>query len=223
MYLHGLGEMIGYALGWPAMDVWWIPFTVALVVLARIARVDRFAFYSLFIVAFPVMLAALQSGNVGYPRYYLVAGVGLLLLVGEMVTIGIECGGWRRAVAVIGGVAILAGSFLQNLALVHDQRGDPAAAVFRIRALSPDGATLSLDRASAVAVMEVAAAQQGFALRLQLSSCPPTRFALADRFKREQLPTVVSECGATYHAIDKRQARGLSGTDWQLYERAEKP
>jgi hypothetical protein len=219
MYLHGVIEMIGYTFGWPAKTVWWIPFAAALVILARSAGVARPAFYGLAIIAFPVTLAVLQSGNVGHPRYYLVAGIGLLLLFGEMVAAGIRAGGISRAMAGIGGVAVLAGCMVQDIDLIRNQRGDPASAVAHIRALSPGGATLMLDRDSAAAMMEVAAAQLDYPLLLQLAPCPAGRFALADRFKGEHLPAVLVKCGVTYIPIQHREAHGLSGTNWQLYER----
>lgn len=219
MYLHGVIEMIGYTFGWPAKTLLWLPFAATLVILARSAGVARFPFYGLVIIAFPVTLAVLQSGNVGHPRYYVVAGIGLLLLFGEIIAAGIQTGGWRRAVAGIGGMAVLAGCMVQDFDLIRNQRGDPASAVARIRALSPGGATLLLDRDSATAMMEVAAAQRDYPLRTQLAPCPPTRFALSDRFKGESLPAVLLKCGVTYLPIHRHEAHGLSGTAWQLYER----
>lgn len=219
MYRHGVDQMIGYTLGWPIVTDWWIPLAVGLVVLAGPAGAGRPAFYRLAIIGFPLALALLQSGNVAYPRYYLVAGVGLLLLLGEMIALGVERGGWRRHLAMAGGLLLLAGSLSQDIDLIRNQRGDAAQAIAQLRARAPGGATLMLDRSVAQAIVEIAAAQQRYPLQLQFAECPATRFVFADRFQGTKLPPTLLKCGVTYRPVATREARGLSGAHWGLYER----
>lgn len=218
-YLHGIVRMLGYALGLPVISVWWLAFVPILVVLAKSAGVSRLALHRLAIIGFPVMLAVLQSGNVAHPRYYLVAGLVLLLLVAEMIWLGWRAGGWKRWAALSAFVLIVAGSLLQDLDLVRNQRGDPGAALKALAARAPGGATVILDRSTGLAMLQTAAAHDGYRLRiLENQPCGPARFLFIDRFKGEDMPGASIRCGKLYTPIARAYSRGLSGTHWTLYE-----
>lgn len=219
MYLHGVVELIGYTVAIPIGTGWLIAGVLVLVVLARGAGVSNLAFYRLAIVAFPLMLAILQSGNVGHPRYYLVAAIALLLLIGELVAIGWRAGGWRRWFVSAALIATSVPSLVLDIDLIRNQRGDAGAAVRTMQKRAPAGATVSLDRDTGYAMVEQSAANHRYPLTVQKTECPPQRFLLIDRFKGERLPTAVQRCGVRYVPIDGRLARGLSGTHWTLYER----
>jgi len=219
MYLHGVVEMIGYTIATPIGTGWLIAGVLVLVVLSRGAGASNQAFYRLAIVAFPLMLAILQSGNVGHPRYYLVASIALLLLIGELVAIGWRAGGWRRWFVSAALLATTVPSLVLDIDLIRNQRGDAGAAVRTLQMRAPGGATVGLDRDTGYAMIEQSAANHRYPLTIQKSLCPPQRFLLIDRFKGESLPVAVTRCGAHYLPIDGRHARGLSGTHWTLYER----
>lgn len=219
LYLHGVVELIGYTVAIPIGTGWLIAGALVLVVLARGAGVSKLAFYRLAIVAFPLMLAILQSGNVGHPRYYLVAGIGLLLLIGELVAIGWAAGGWRRWFVSAALIATTIPSLVLDIDLIRNQRGDAGAAVRTMQQRAPGGTIVALDRDTGYAMIEQSAAYHRYPLRIQESECPAQRFLLVDRFKGEDLPVAVHRCGVRYLPIDGRLARGLSGTHWTLYER----
>ena len=128
-YLHGVVEMIGYTVAWPIDSGWLIAAALVLLVLARPAGAGSLAFYRLAIFAFPFLLAVLHSGNVAHPRYYLVAGIALLLLMGEMAALALRHGGWRRAVAAVGLIAFTLPALALDVDLIRNQRGDAGAAV----------------------------------------------------------------------------------------------
>lgn len=222
LFLHGIIEMFGYAIGWPLNSLWLLPLVAGLVVIGRSAGAGRMAFYRLAILAFPAMLALLQSGNVGHPRYYLVAGIALLLMLGEVIGMAIHAGGWRRFAGIGAVLAMLAGAMIENAELIRNRRGDPAIAIVVLQQRAPGGTRLYLERTTADAMVEVAAAQSGYAVNLQHTPCPAPPFILADRFKGEGFPARYSLCGATYGPIAGRIATGMSGTHWRLYQRLER-
>lgn len=217
-YLHAIVEMVGYAVGLPAVTLWWLPAPVILVILARGAGATRLALYALAIIAFPVMLAVLHAGNVGYPRYYLVSGLSLLLILAEMLWLGLRAGGVWRAVAAIAVAVIVMGSIAQDIALIRNQRGDPSAAIRALQARAPGGTRILLDRSTGLAMLEAAAAQARYPLIIVQTDCPPARFLFVDRFKGEEPPAAGIRCGRRYAPIEKAHAIGLSGTHWTLYE-----
>ncbi|MET0308738.1 MAG: hypothetical protein ABW023_08535 [Sphingomonas sp.] len=218
-YLHAIVEMLGYTLGVPIVSVWWLAFAPILVVFAAGAQVSRLAFYRLAIVAFPVALAVLQSGNVGHPRYYLLAGIALLLLVAEMLSLGLRTPGWKRGLASIAIGVITIGSLVQDVDLIRNQRGDPGAAIRALQARAPGGTGIILDRSTGLAMLQVAAAQDRYKLDiLENKPCGPARFLFIDRFKGETMPAASIRCGRRYLPIARAYARGLSGSHWTLYE-----
>ncbi|MGY2732579.1 hypothetical protein [Sphingomonas sp. UYP23] len=219
LFLHALVEMLGYTIGWPIVSLWLMPAALILVVLARRMGARHTAFYWLAIAAFPTTLAILHAGNPGHPRYYLLASLALLLLLAEAGGTIIARGGWQRGGAVIGLVAIAAGSLWQDADLIRNQRGDPTRAVIALRAHSPRGAVVLLDRSTGLAMLRVAAAHLHYPITIIDKGCKPARFLFVDRFKGETPPVAPVRCGARYHAIATAQARGLSGTHWTLYER----
>jgi hypothetical protein len=216
-WLHGVSELFEYSLGFPVVSVWWLAFVPALVVLASGMGVPRIAFYRLAILAFPLSLALLRAGNVAHPRYYLLAGAALLLLLAEMLARGWRRGGWRRWLALGGFTAVVIGSLNQDIDLARNRRGDTAAAIRAMQARAPGGTRVLIDRDTALAALEVGAAQAGYRLEIR-KRCVPARFFLADRFKGEAPPLAVRWCGKPYAPIVEMRAHGLSGTHWTLYE-----
>lgn len=218
-YLHAIVEMLGYTLGVPVVSVWWLAFAPILVVLAKGAGASRLALHRLAIIGFPVMLAVLHSGNVGHPRYYLVTGLALLILVAEMIWIGFRQGSWKRWAAIAALAAIVVGSLIQDVDLIRNQRGDPGAALRALAARAPQGASVILDRSTGLAMLQTAAAHDRYPLEiLENKPCGPARFLFIDRFKGETMPWASIRCGKRYTPIARAYARGLSGTHWTLYE-----
>lgn len=218
-FLHGISTMFEYALGFPVITVWWFALVPALVILAPGLGVTRMAFHRLAILAFPLTLALLHAGNVAHPRYYLLAGIALLILVAEMIGHGLRAGGRRRALAGTAFVAILAGSLVQDVDLAVNRRGDTSAAIRALQARAPGGARILVDRETARAQIEVGAAQARYPVTILTAGCPDARFLLADRFQGETPPPTYRSCGSLYLPVETRRAHGLSGTNWTLYER----
>lgn len=218
-FLHGVIEMLGYTVGCPVLSVWLIPPALALVVLARQAGATHLAFYRIAIVGFPVGLVLLHVGNTGHPRYYMVAAIALLLLIAETAGSAIAHGGWRRSVALVMLAGMLAGSVWEDADLIRNQRGNPDAAVFALRARAPGGATVLLDRASGLAMLKSAAAHWRYPVAIIEAGCRPARFLFVDRFEGQTFPAAPTRCGTPYRPIASARAHGLSGSHWTLYER----
>lgn len=217
-FLHGVSELAEYTVGIPIVSVWWLALVPALVILAPSAGVRRMAFHRLAILAFPLALALLHSGNVAHPRYYLLVGVALLILLGEMLWSEFAARGWRRWAATAAFAAIVASSLAQDIDLAINRRGDTSAAIRAMQARAPQGTRLLIDRESARAVLEVGAAQAHYRLELRHRTCVPARFLLVDAFRGDTPPPEAQRCARRYHPIVEMRARGLSGTHWTLYE-----
>lgn len=217
--LHGVSELVQYTLGFPIVSVWWFALVPALVVLAPSAGVSRIAFHRLAILAFPLGLALLRAGNVAHPRYYLLVGIALLLLIAELVWLGWRAGGWKRWLAAAALAAITLASLACDIDLAINRRGDPGAAIHAMQARAPQGTRLLLDRETGIGTLEAAAASAHYPLTVQLEDCTAARFFLADRFRGEEPPARIALCGATYAPIAAARAHGMSGTHWTLYER----
>jgi hypothetical protein len=216
-FLHGVSEMVEYTVGLPIVSIWWFALIPALVVLAPGAGVSRIAFHRLAILGFPLLLALLHSGNVGHPRYYLLVGIALLILIAEFVWIGIRAGGAKRALALAALAALLIASLVQDIDLAINRRGDPGAAVAAMQARAPRGARVLLNRDSALAMLQVAAAQHRYPLKITLDDCAPSQFLLVDSYKGEQDPPRLTRCGVRFAPILAHRAHGMSGTHWTLY------
>lgn len=223
LFVNAVGALSGYSVGvpWHASD---IPVLIAIALLAVLATwyaPRRAIFYQLAIIAFPLAFAAFRPMNSGLPRYHLLVGIALLLLLGELLGRLIDKGGWRRLAGGALLAAFAAGSVCANLDLLQTRRGDASEAIRIIASHPPGTATVLIERANGTAILRVAAAEQGYTLRYTMA-CPAQPFLFLDRFKGEkQPPAALPYCGATYRAIASAIARGMSGQNWTLYERVD--
>ena len=221
LFLHGLIDLFGYTVGWPVISFWLPAGAAILVILARSLETPRLAFYWLAIIAFPLTVAALQMMNAGHPRYYLIAGLALLLLIGETVGALIRAGGWRAAGGAAALVAFAGASLAADLDLVRNRRGDTAPAIRALAERAPEGTRVIIDRETGLALLKVAAAEAGYPIEIAMT-CLPARFVFADWFNGEpDGPPAIRRCGFTYRAILSGDGRGLSGQNWTLYERVD--
>ncbi|ATY31326.1 hypothetical protein [Sphingomonas psychrotolerans] len=217
--LHGVSEMVQYTLGFPVVSIWCFAPIPALVILAPSAGVSRIGFHRLAILAFPLALVLLRSGNVAHPRYYLLVGIALLILIAEFVWLGWRAGGWKRWLAGAALAAITAASLACDMDLAINRRGDVGAAIRAMQTRAPQGTVLLLDREPGIATLEAAAASAHYPLKVQLADCTAAPFFFADRFKGEEPPGAIALCGARFTPIAAARAHGMSGTHWTLYQR----
>lgn len=226
-FVRALADLVAFTLGLPtaigrsSVAALLLALTLpVLALLAPAAGVVRANLHRLLLIAFPLLILVLQFGNSGYPRYYLILGVALLLLAAEFVWRGLGAGGAWRAVAGAALATFTIGSLLHDAQLIRNQRGDPGAAVRALAAHTPDGASVMLDRPTGRAVLQVAAAQRGYRLHIvENQPCSQVPFLFLDRFDTEQLPAAAMRCGRRYEPIAQGRARGFSGSDWALYSR----
>lgn len=219
LFARAVTDGIGYTVGWVPLSAWAIVPVLILVAVARRAGARHVGFYRLAIVAFPAMLVLLQIGNTGYPRYYMLAVVALLLLIAETLGTAVARGGLRRGAALAVLAAMLSGGLWQDAVLIRNQRGDPDRAIAALRAKAPGGATVLLDPASGMAILRVAAARRHYPIDMVESGCRPARFLFAHYFPGESVSVAPVRCGGRYRPIASATVQGLSGTHWTLYER----
>ncbi|HEU4959511.1 MAG TPA: glycosyltransferase family 39 protein [Sphingomonas sp.] len=216
---------VGIALGWtigagnlPALAAAFAAIAAAALLAAR--RADRRApFYAIAILAYPLAFVLLRIGNAGMPRYYLLAAVGLLLLLAEIGGTMLARGGWRRAAAGVAIVLFVAGSATLDARIIANRRGDPAAAIAAMRARSPAGATVALDSGRMTPVLTFAARDAGYPLKVREDACADTRFLLLGGTPDSADLARITHCGRHYRQIARASVFGLSGTWWWLFER----
>lgn len=214
---HGLAEVVRYALGVPVASRVLLAVPLAVLVLARAARVRRQPLLWLGMLGFPLALAVLRVANVAHARYELLVGMVMLLALGEAIAVGLARRGAWRITAAAGLAAIVIASLAMDLDLAANRRGDVSAAVAAIAAHQPRGARVTIDRASSSAVLRVAAAQKGYPLEVVAPACPPSSILFLQRFDGEAMPEAAQLCGHRYRPIASARAHGLSGADWTVY------
>lgn len=218
-FLRGVLDMLGYTTGVPVISVLLVAGALILLVVARSLKTPRLAFYWLAVAAFPLTVLLLQMMNAGYARYYLLTGLALLLLGGELLAAMVRAGGWRRAAGAGALLAFSSASMAANIQLIRNQRGDQAPAISAMAARAPAGVRVMIVRETGLALLRVAAAEADYPLRIE-TNCPAARFVFADWLEGEEdAPPTLRRCGAEYRAIAEADGTGMSAQNWTLYER----
>jgi hypothetical protein len=176
------------------------------------------------ILVFPLFFPLLQIGNSGFPRYFLLTAVAILLLVADGLARALVCrrGGhqWVGALAMMGLGTILVASLHEDLTQAALRRGDPGAAITTMAGRMPRGATIMVDYLRPVAALRVAAAEARYPLAI-VGNCPARRFLQVDPDTDKRASLTIVRCGRPYRLIVARRSAYLSGVDWALYERAD--
>jgi len=176
----------------------------------------RLAFILLATIGLPEGVALVQPANPGYPRYYLLCAIGLLLIATELSAFLRRSGRAGRTTLALGLAFFIVASLAQDVAIIRAARGDPLTAIAAMRARDPQGTTILVTKRLS-AVLDVAAAQAKYPLVLR-STCP-ARFFFLDQADGQPAPNTITHCAARYRAIAHRLPSALSGTEWTLYER----
>jgi hypothetical protein len=217
-YLSAIAQMLGFTFGFRWVDVWPIALALCALVAGTRTAGSRAPLYWFAIIGFPVTLALLKAGNVGYPRYYVVAAIALLLFAGDTISYLATRPGWRRWLAGVALLAFTAGALAQNVALIREQRGDPDRAIAAMKAQRPQGAYVLIPNARGTALVEMTARRSGYPLRIGVDDCGTLAdFVFLDRYRREPIQPSIMACGHSYQAVVSADSHGLSGTPWTLY------
>jgi hypothetical protein len=195
-----------------------VALALALSALLMPALRPRIAFYLLAIVGLPAVAALLQMPNSHYARYYLVSGIGMLLLIADWAGAAWARSGAARAAAVAVCAILLGASLVRDARQIGNDRADPAAPIAAMRAAAPGGTSVLLDNIRSEAVLRVAAASAHYPLIIR-QACPSAPFFLLDSTGHHPFPDTVHRCGARYRPVLTRHTHGLPGIDWRLYRR----
>lgn len=218
LFLHGLIDLLGYTVGYTATGFWLPAGAVILVILSRRLKTPRLALYWLAVIAFPLAVAALHTVNAGHPRYYLLVGLALLLLLGEALVALLRAGGGKTVAGAVALGAFSGASMAANLDLIRNRRGDPGPAIQAIAARAPAGADILLGHESDLALLKVAAAENHYPAQFE-AGCSDAPFLFFHWDTIKAAPPTVTHCGARYSSIARAETRGLSGQNWTLYQR----
>ncbi|WP_156347073.1 hypothetical protein [Sphingomonas sp. Leaf33] len=215
--LTGQSAMLAYTFGAPLDRGWMLlPAGGVIAALALLPQLKaRRWLYLLALVGVPLGCAIAHLGNVAIPRYFLTGAAAALLLVAEVGALALTRGGGWRGVAAAVLLVMVVGSVTRDAALIGNRRADPSIVVRVLRSAAPTGSTVSLDRERAAPVIQVAAAQAAYPVRI----VPCGRFLFVDRDGDEPFPAAPTRCGLAYRPIVEAHPTGLSGTHWTLYER----
>lgn len=240
--LSALGELVGYSIGLGKVGAWAFLLLIMLLPLAlRLMpkRDSRRSLNLLILVTFPLTVLLLEVPNAGFPRYYLICTVALLLLVAEVLGRVLDAGGRARKIASTVLTILVSGSLLLDLRIASDRRADPGEALRAMELRRPTGATVLLPGQERVQVrvrpapgediilvdigrdgpvLLGAANQAGYPLQLVLDRCTEADFLFFSAPGNGS--EVVKECGRLYRRIVfPRVDPMLSGLSWFLYER----
>jgi hypothetical protein len=218
--LHGFGAMALATLGGQ----------IALLALVLIAPPDSPAtgdgkgrdriFFGL-VLLIPLGIALAQIGNSGAPRYHLLSGVALLMLValnsGPRLAPN-RASRWPAG-AALALVTIM--SLVTDWRLIGNRRADPGQAVERLIATGTH--EVAVEQSRSAAVLRAAAATHRHALTVIETPCPAPRYLFIDRDGDAPFPDPARRCGASYGMVAGGSPAGLSGNHWRLYERISPP
>jgi hypothetical protein len=179
----------------------------------------RTPFYAVAILAYPLVFVVLRIGNAGIARYYLLASVGLLLLLAELTGRAIERPGALRWLSCAAIVLFVVGCGRMDAAIISNLRADPTAMMAAMKADAPTGATVMLPDRRMEPVLDWAARDADYPLTIVPSGCAPVPFVLIDNDRERRTQWSARLCGGDYRLIAMRSVIGLSGTDWWLYRR----
>ncbi|MFC3420615.1 hypothetical protein ACFOHO_00715 [Rhizorhabdus histidinilytica] len=216
-FLDALVHMLAFTIGWtpliglPMLALLLLPLTVR----RKGALADRAPFFLIAILGLPLLVALLRPEGSALPRYYLLVSMALLLLIADLLAALIAR--QKQPAAVAAGMILVAG-LVADTAIVGSRRGDPGKAVDAMISRAPGGAAVMLDHGGDSAVLESAAASRVYQL-LAVESCAPARFVYLSSDGTRSLPLAALRCGAAFRPVAAGHAAGLSGMDWQLYER----
>jgi hypothetical protein len=167
----------------------------------------------------PVGVALLQIGNSGAPRYHLIAGAAVLMLIAIRSGGRLEARNWLAGPVAALLFLITVASLITDARLIANRRGDPGAALDLVQAAEPAGGQVAVDMPRSSAVLRMAAASRDYPIAIVEAACPAPRFLFADRDGKQPLPDAPERCGARYRPVAEGHPSGLSGTHWKLYER----
>lgn len=218
-FVDALIHMLAFTIGWSPMIG--LPMLALLLLPVAVRRTgalaDRSPFFLLAILGFPLLVALAQPDDSAYPRYFLLVSVAMLLLIADLLAALVARG--TQAAAVATGMILIA-SLVADTSIIESRRGDPGRAVDAMMRRAPGGATVLLDHGGDSAVLESAAASRVYQL-VAVDSCVPARFVYLSGNRIEPFPLAALRCGAAFRPIASGRAYGLSGMDWQLYERVQ--
>lgn len=223
--LHGFLEALHYLIrdttGIALPFVW---STISVVLLLTLSALyvptlrSRSTLYLLAIVGLPATIALLQAPNSHYARYFLVSGVGILLLAADWLGSMMSRPGASRAAALGIGALLIVASLILDIRMIGNNRGDPSAPVRMMRAEAPGGTSVLFDNIRSTAVLQVAAASAHYPLVIR-QQCPAAPYLLLDDVHGRPFPELVRRCGAAYRPALTHYTRTLGGIDWRLYRR----
>ena len=182
------------------------------------AQRDQRLFALLLVVPLGVLL--LQLPNSGAPRYHLLSGVGLLMLVSIAAGYCLASRAQRHRIAARTVIAIaVAFALFADWQIIENRRADPGVALDALAARAPTGAGVAVDRQRSSAILRAASASRHYPMRIVETPCAAAPFLFIDRDGADPFPDPATRCGARYRVIAEGHPTGLSGTHWKLYER----
>ncbi|HEX3676445.1 MAG TPA: glycosyltransferase family 39 protein [Sphingomicrobium sp.] len=221
LFVAALDDLALWSAGFRSSLPWLVPLGAGAAALLVMVRPPDWAgprtrLYAMLVLTVPIGLAMLRASNSGYARYYLMSGVGLLLMMSEWIARGLEGRPAVRAAAGLLIVTLMGASLWRDSLLVRADRGRPEIPVRDMASLSPSGASVAFAEPRLKAVVAVAAERIGYRARFA-GGCAPADFLLAAQSRRSHWAASVQRCGIEMDAIDSSVAIPLGGDSWVLY------
>jgi len=228
--LHGLAEMAGLTLGlasfgWNDLPIMLGAATIAMA-MAAVTPAPKAAqrwLWLAFIAAMPLAVVLFQVGNSQFGRYYILAAIGLILLLGNRVGALLAHRSSLRLAGILAG-AMLIGLFgVRDTILIRGAHAQPDLPVDIIKARSPQGAAILVTLQRSSAPLEVAAAQRRYPLRVVGPDCGQADYLHRPYLTRASVRETIDYCGVRWRLITQRDTLPPSAESWALYRRAGLP
>lgn len=219
-FAAGYGGMIKYLVGLPDGFPNWLAISLAsgftLAAAARL-RERRASLYVIGIVVLPAVMLVARLPNLEFPRYFIVSGTLLLLLVAEVIGRCLDATGSKR---ILGGAALAAmvgGGMLHLKNFSAEHRGFYQRMVAEMTAAGPTTYAAAQDFRTAMLVDHFDVEKRATLIpHAQWCAARPEWFIL-DLDPAPPPVAAPTDCGLSYRRVDMTMPWGLSGFPWALY------
>ena len=226
-FATGFGGLLSVTLGLPVDMPPWAGFVLTSAILGVAIRGRLISSLTLILaaaslVAMPAAILVLRPGNIEFPRYFLVCGLTLNVVLAEMAGRLWTRGGAQRYVGIALVMAVCTGQVPRVADLLRYGRGEPGAAVALMAA---DGPTSVWGPRAVRFVVRAEALRLGLDVRLPdtVDGCAQPAMWLISSTGDEQSipdkPDIDPMCHARFEKIKTIPTAPWSGVSWTLFRR----
>jgi hypothetical protein len=180
----------------------------------------RRSLYLILLLTMPVAILVLMPGNSQFARYHLPLAFGFILITGDWIGSNLERRGLARIAAAFILTLFVGGNLYRDRLLIENRRGQSDLPVATIMRLAPNGSAVRLNIERIRAIVQVAAWQKRYPLRITKGDCGLEPFVLIDRTGEGPAVDAITQCNIHYTRVAAANANSASGQSWTLFAKA---